>query len=265
MFEIFQYGFVIRAFEAGLIVAVIAPLIGIFLVLRRYSLIADALSHISLAGVAIGLLLNINPLITALIASIVSSVFIERLRLSKKVYGDSALALFLSGSLALAIVIIGFARGTSVDLFSYLFGSIVTVTESNIATIGGIGIIVIGSVILFFKELVFVTFDEVGAQVSALPTRFINIILIMLAAVTVALSIPIVGVLLISALLIIPVTAALQFHVSFKRTIIIAECISIVSVLSGIISSYYLNTSTGATIVLITIILFGVIYILKKK
>jgi zinc transport system permease protein len=265
MIELFQYGFVARAFEAGLIVAIIAPLIGIFLVLRRYSLIADALSHISLAGVALGLLLNVNPLITALIASVVSSVFIERLRLSKKVYGDTALALFLSGSLALAIVIIGFAHGASVDLFSYLFGSIVTVTESNIATIAVIGIIVIASIVLFYKELVFVTFDEVGAQVSAIPTRLINTVLIMLAAVTVALSIPIVGVLLISALLIIPVTAALQFHVSFKKTIMIAECISIFSVLSGIVASYYFNTSTGATIVLIAIILFGLIYLLKRK
>src|ERR1700750_1302193 len=109
MFDLFQYSFITRGFEAGIIIALIAPLIGIFLVLRRYSLIADTLSHVSLAGVAVGLLLNINPLITAIIASVVSSIAIERLRISKKVYGESALSIFLSGSLALAIVLISLA------------------------------------------------------------------------------------------------------------------------------------------------------------
>ena len=120
MLNLFQYGFMIRALEAGLIIGAIAPLIGIFLVLRRYSLIADTLSHVSLAGVAIGLLLGINPLITAIGASVISSVAIEKLRLSKKVYGESALSIFLSGSLALAVVIISLAHGFSVDLFNYL-------------------------------------------------------------------------------------------------------------------------------------------------
>src|SRR5664279_1626286 len=135
MFDLFQYGFIIRGFEAGIIIAVISPLIGIFLVLRRYSLIADTLSHVSLAGVAIGLLLKINPLITAIAAAVVSSVAIEKLRLSKRIYGESALSIFLSGSLALAIVIISLAHGFSVDLFNYLFGSIVTVKQSDVLII----------------------------------------------------------------------------------------------------------------------------------
>src|SRR5688572_5821684 len=125
--EIFQYGFMIRAFEAGIIVAIIAPFIGIFLVLRRYSLIADTLAHVSLAGVAIGILLKINPLVAAILTAVVSSIAIERLRISRKVFGESALAIFLSGSLAIAIVLISATRGFGVDLFSYLFGSISTV------------------------------------------------------------------------------------------------------------------------------------------
>ena len=123
MLNILQYGFILRGFEVGIIIGAIAPLIGIFLVLRRYSLIADSLSHVSLAGVALGLLLNINPLITAILASVISSVFIERLRLSKRVFGESALSIFLSGSLALAIVLISLAHGFSVDLFYYLLSS----------------------------------------------------------------------------------------------------------------------------------------------
>src|SRR5436853_5123030 len=118
MLELFQYSFIVRGLEAGIIVALIAPIIGIFLVLRRYSLIADTLSHVSLAGVAIGLLLKINPIFSAIVTSVIASLGIERLRLSKKIYGESALSIFLSGSLALAIVLIGVAHGFNVDLFS---------------------------------------------------------------------------------------------------------------------------------------------------
>ncbi len=257
MENLFNYSFVVRGLEAGIIIALIAPFIGIFLVLRRYSLIADTLSHVSLAGVAIGLLLKINPVITAIIASTVSSVIIERLRLTKKVYGESALAIFLSGSLALAIVLISFAHGFNVDLFSYLFGSIVTVKTSDVYLIGILGTIVIALLIVFYKELVYITFDEESAQVGGVPTHLLNTLLIILAATTVALSIPIIGVLLISALIVIPVVTALQLKKSFKQTIIIAELISIFSVIAGIIASFYLNISTGGTIVLITIMVFG--------
>lgn len=265
MLDIFQYSFIIRSFEAGIIIAVIAPLIGIFLVLRRYSLIADTLSHVSLAGVAIGLLLGINPIITAILSSVLSSVFIERLRISKKVFGESALALFLSGSLALAIVLISLAHGFSVNLFNYLFGSIVTVKQSDIYIIGAIGTIVIALLLAFYKELVYISFDEEAAQVAGIPTKLMNVLLIALAALTVSLAIPIVGVLLISALIVIPVITSLQFRTSFKNSIIIAEIISIFSVISGIFSSFYLNLSTGGTIVLITIILFIGIFVLKNR
>jgi len=175
------------------LIGAIAPLIGIFLVLRRYSLIADTLSHVSLAGVAIGLLTGINPLLTAIITAVASSIAIERLRLSKRVYGESALSIFLSGSLALAIVLISLANGFSVDLFNYLFGSIVTVKQSDVYIILVIGIFVFLAILAFYKELTYITFDEEAAQVGGIPTRFINILLIVLAALTVALAIPIVA------------------------------------------------------------------------
>ncbi len=255
----------IRGFEAGLIIAIIAPFIGIFLVLRRYSLIADTLSHVSLAGVAIGLLLKINPLITAIIAAVLSSIAIEKLRISKRVFGESALSIFLSGSLALAIVLISLAHGFGVDLFSYLFGSITTVKQVDVYIIAVLGFFVIAAIIAFYKELVYVTVDEEAAKVSGIPTRFINFLLIVLAAFTVALSIPIVGVLLIAALIVIPVVSALQFRKSFKQTIFIAEAISIFSVLAGIITSFYLNLSPGGTIVLLTILIFVIVFISKRQ
>ncbi len=265
MFDLFQYSFMIRAFEAGIIIALIAPLIGIFLVLRRYSLIADTLSHVSLAGVAFGLLLKINPLITAILATVISSITIEKLRISKRIFGESALSLFLSGSLALAIVLISLAKGFSVDLFNYLFGSIATVKQIDVYIIGGLGVFVLLAIISVYKELVYITFDEESARVSGIPTNFINILLIILAALTVSLSIPIVGVLLISALVVIPVVTALQFKKGFLQTVLYAQAISLFSVISGIIASFYLNLSTGGTIVLITLIIFVLTLIAKRK
>lgn len=254
----------IRGFEAGIIIALIAPVIGIFLVLRRYSLIADTLSHVSLAGVAIGLILKINPLITAIVAAVISSVVIERLRISKRIFGESTLAIFLSGSLAVAIILISLAHGFSVDLFNYLFGSITTVKQTDVYIITVLGILVIATIIAFYKELVFVTVDEEAAKVSGIPTRFINILLIILSALTVSLAIPIVGVLLIGALIVIPVVAALQLRKSFKQTIFFAEIISVISVITGIISSFYLDLSAGGVTVVVALIFLFIISIAKQ-
>jgi len=263
MLDIFHYSFMVRALEVGVLIGSIAPIIGIFLVLRRYSLIADTLSHVSLAGVAIGLLLNINPLLTAIGAAVISSLAIERLRLSKKVYGESALSIFLSGSLALAIVLISIAHGFSVDLFNYLFGSIVTVKQSDVYIILGAGVIVILTILAFYKEFTYVTFDEEAAKVGGIPTRFLNLLLIILSALTVALAIPIVGILLISALIVIPVVTALQLKKSFVQTIIYSEIFSIFSVVGGIVGSFYLNIPAGGAIVLLALFLFLVSLILR--
>lgn len=265
MLDLFHYSFVTRGLEAGLIIGLLAPIIGIFLVLRRYSLIADTLSHVSLAGVAIGLLLQINPLITAVITAVFSSVIIERLRISKRIFGESALAIFLSGSLALAIVLISLAHGFSVDLFNYLFGSITTVKQSDVNLIALLGLIVVAIIIAFYKELVYITVDEEAARVSGIPTRFLNILLIMLTALTVSLAIPIVGVLLIAALIVIPVVTALQFKGSFLQTLFMAECISLLSVLFGVVISFYVNLSTGGTIVLVSLFFFALSLFTPKK
>ncbi|HSX24359.1 MAG TPA: metal ABC transporter permease [Candidatus Andersenbacteria bacterium] len=263
MLELLQYGFVVRGLLAGIIIAIIAPFIGIFLVLRRYSLIADTLSHVSFAGIAIGFLFGINPIVTAIIASVLSSVAIERLRLSKKIYGESALSIFLSGSLAIAIVLISLYHGFNTNLTNYLFGSIVTVQQSDLALIFLMSIIVIALLAGFYKELIYISFDEDAATVSGIPVRLINVILIVLAALVVALSIPIIGILLISALIVIPVLTALQFRRSFKYTLIIAEAVSVCSVIAGIIIAFYANLSTGGTIVIVALACFMVAFMLN--
>jgi len=263
--DILQYGFIVRGLEAGVIVALIAPLIGIFLVLKRYSLIADTLAHVSLAGVALGLLMGINPVFAALGTAVVASLGIERLRNSKRVYGESALALFLSGSLALAVVLLSFARGFNANLFNYLFGSIVTVTTSDVYTITILAVIVIAILAFYYKELVYLTFDEEAAQVSGVPVRLVNTTLIILAALTVALAIPIVGVLLIAALIVIPVVTAIQLKRSFFQTIVYAEIISLFSVVLGIVTAFYFNLSAGGTIVLIMLALFVIVFFVKRQ
>lgn len=265
MWDIFAYDFIIRGFEAGILIALIAPLIGIFLVLRRYSLIADSLSHVSLAGVAIGLLLQVPPLLTAIASSSIAAIAIERLRMGKKIYGESALSIFLSGSLALAVVLISLAHGFNVDLFSYLFGSIVTVRAFDVTVIALLGAVIGILILIFYKELTYVSFDEEAAKVSGLPTRAINILFMLFAAITVALAIPIVGVLLISALVVIPVITALQLKKSFKKTLLWAEVFSLISVISGLLLSFYLDLSPGGTIVLVALLIFTIVLLTRGK
>lgn len=264
MFDILQYSFVIRGLEAGIIVALIAPLIGIFLVLKRYSLIADTLAHVSLAGVALGFLLNINPILSALGVTVLSSIGIEKLKNSSRIYGESALALFLSGSLALATVLLSLGKGFNANLLNYLFGSIVTVTQTDVYTIFGLAIIVATILGIFYKELLYISFDEESAKVAGVPVRFINIVLILLAALTISLSIPIVGVLLIAALIVIPVITAIQLRQSFAKTLLWAEVFSVFSVVSGIYTSFIFNLSTGGTIVLLMLGIFLLILLFSK-
>lgn len=260
--ELFQYSFMVRGLVLGLIAAVIAPLIGVFLVLKRYSLIADTLSHVSLAGIAIGLLFGLHPGLTALGTTVVTALGLERLRRSR-IYSESALAIFLSGSLALAVVIFGLARGFNVNILNYLFGSILTVTTSDIYLIGALAIVIGVAMIIFFKELVAVTFDEEAAQVVGLPVRLINTVFIILAALTVAIAIPVVGVLLIAALVVIPAVTALQLRRNLVLTIIYAELFSVLAVASGILISFYLDLVAGGTIVLVMLAIFVFVSIFK--
>lgn len=263
--DILQYSFIIRGLSAGVIIGIVAPLIGVFLVLRRYSLIADTLAHISLAGIAIGAITGINPAVTSLVTTLAASLGIEKLRMTKKLSGESALALFLSGSLAVALVLFSIAHGFNANLLNYLFGSIVTVTATDVYAITLLALVVISLVILFYKELVYTTFDEEAARVSGIPTDTINTILIILAALTVSLAIPVVGILLVAALIVIPVVTALQFRKSLAKTIFYAEIFSLFSVLSGIIASFYLDLATGGTIVLVALLIFGIVLLVQKK
>lgn len=262
--EIFQYDFIQRGFEAGLIIAFIAPLIGIFLVLRRYSLIADTLSHVSLSGIALAVFTRLNPVLMATIITVIFSILIEKLRQSKKIYGESVLSLFLSGSLAFAVITLSLKKNMASSIFNYLFGSIATVTSQDIVLMSVVSLTVLVLIAIFYKELVFTSFDEESAKASGVPVKFVNIILIVISALTISLAIPVVGVLLTSALIVIPVITALLFKKSFLKTIFLSEIISILSVGVGIFFSFYLNISASGVIVMIMIAIFSIVYLIKK-
>ncbi len=256
MLEIFEFKFMIRAFIAGTIIAIIAPMIGTFLVVRRYSLLADALAHISLAGVAIGLLTKTHPVVTAMIVSVLTAFGLERLRGTKKIFGESALAIFLWGGLASAVVIISLDRGFNVDLFSFLFGSITTVTPGDIYFVVFLGTVVLFLILACYKELFLISFDEEIAIVNGINAKKFNLIILVLAAITVSLSMRVVGILLIGALMVIPVITAMQFSRSFKETLLFSVMISLFSVILGLFLSYYLDLASGGMIVLIAIGIF---------
>jgi zinc transport system permease protein len=256
MFSLFHYDFVIRAFAAGIITAILAPSIGIFLVVRRYSLMADTLAHVSLVGVALGLLTGVSPVIGSLVVAAVAAVAIERLRESKKVFGESILALFLSGGLAVAVVLISLSHGFNVNLVSYLFGSITTVSASDVRVIFVAGTLIIIMIAAFYKEFFCIAFNEELAAANGLNVKLLNTLLIIIAAVTVSLSIRIVGALLIGALMIIPTVSAIQFKLSFKKTMFLGVGLSLFSVITGLFASYYFDLATGGTVVVIALLVF---------
>ncbi len=263
--EIFQFDFMIRAFIAGLIIGVIAPVIGTFLVVRRYSLMADTLAHVSLVGVAIGLLIKVNPVITAIITAILASLGIEKLRSTKKLFGESVLALFLSGSLAVAVVIIGLAGSFNVNLFNFLFGSITTVSVSDLYLIVPLGLIILITILLLYKELFFISIDPEIASAYGLNANLFYLILAILTATTISLSMRIVGILLIGALTVVPVLTAAQMAQSFRQTLIFSIIISLFSVIAGLFLSFYYNLPSGGTIVIVTLIIFLLSLTVKNR
>lgn len=264
MLSIFQYEFMILAFIAGIITAIIAPTMGVFLVMRRYSFMADTLAHVSLAGVAIGFLTGTQPILSAMAVSALTAIWVEELRRKKRALSESALSMFLSGGLALAAILLSASQGLNINLHSVLFGSIATVNRTDIWIILSLSIVVIFAIILFYKELTCIAFDEELAEIGGVHTRLINHIFVILTAITVTICMRIVGILLIGALIVIPVTTAMLFSRSFRGTLWSAIGLSLLSVIAGLFIAYYVGFSSGGTIVLLSM-LFFFIATLKNK
>ncbi len=265
MFEIFQYEFMQRAFIAGLFIAVLASISGTFIVLKRYSLMSETLAHSALVGVAVGLVAGYNPLWMAVVVAILAAWLIEYLRSAFSLYSDAILSIILSGSLALAVIIVSMGGAFNNSLFSYLFGSILSVTDEDVITIIVFGTFSLGALLLFSKELYFISYDEEVAQTSGIKVKLLNFLLVTVVAIIIALSIRVVGSLLIGALMVIPTSAALQFRVGFRDTMLISLFFALFSVVFGMSLSFYFSLPSGATIVLSVISLFVLSLILNKK
>lgn len=263
--EIFQYDFMIRALIAGLLIAVTVPLMGSFLVAKRYSLIADSLAHVSLAGVGAGLLFSVAPIALAVPVTVAGALTLEYLRQNKRISGETSLAVLMSGGLAVAIVLANLAHGANVDFNSYLFGSIATTNNSDIVVLAIASALVIAVIASNYRSFLHISFDEDSARTTGIKVNFLNYLLVGLAAVMVVLSLRIVGGLLISALLVVPVITASQFTRSFISTIYVAIAAGIAAVFAGLVLAFYAGIAAGGAIVLSALALFVLALIFAPK
>jgi zinc transport system permease protein len=246
-----DHEFMRLAFGAGAVVGVLAPAVGFFLVQRRMSLIGDGIGHTAFAGVALGYLLGIAPVVTALVTSVAGAVAVEWLRANRRTAGDQALALLFYTGIAAGVVIVSSAGALNANLFSFLFGSILTVTRGDlllVAVLGGAGLALIA---VLYGALVAVALDEEGARVAGLPVGTLNVVVAGLAGVTIALSMRIVGILLIAALMVLPVTAAGRLARSVASTLALSMAVGLGSVFVGLTVSYYADLAPGGAIVLV--------------
>jgi len=264
MFELLSYEFMQRAFAAGLLMAVICPLIGTFVVMRRLSMIGDTLSHASLAGIAAGMLGGIYPMLGALIFSIAAAVGIEKLRKRFSQYAELSISIVLSASIGLAVVLISLADSFNADLMSYLFGSIIAVNSLDIYMILVLSIIILVSVSLLYKEFFYISFDEEGAELAGIPVAALNMYFTVLTAMTIVVSMRIVGILMVSSLIVVPVASSLLISRSFKNTIFLSVIFALISVIIGLFTSYFFSLAPGGSIVLISVLMLLLIIAIKK-
>lgn len=256
MLDFLQYDFMQRAFAAGLITAIVCPLIGIFVVVRRQSLIGDGLGHIAFAGVAAGHMAGIYPIVGALLLTLGGAVGIETVRRRHSQYSDMGLAIIFYAGVAMAIILSTMTKMPSSGLLSFLFGSIVTVTGNDVLLIAVAGSVICAILYLGHKQLLLVAFSEDIAKVSGINTSTVSMVFSILTALVVVVGMTIVGILLVSALMIVPVAAAHLLHKGFKATAAWAVCFSVLSVVTGLASSFYLDIAPGGTIVMTAIAIY---------
>jgi zinc transport system permease protein len=253
-----------RAFAAGAVMAIVCPLIGVFLVPRRLSLIADTLAHVALAGVAIGLLLGASPILGALVVTVVGALGMERLRSHGALQGDAALAVFLSGGFALAVVLISLAHGFNADLFAILFGSILTVSPADVWLISVLGAVVVLTILLSYRRLFAITLHEDLARTSGVHVTALNLMLTLLTALTTVVAMRMVGVLLVSAMIVIPTLTGFSLGTSFRRATAVAIVMALAAVGIGLTAAYYLRLAAGGAVVLTALLIFAAVAVLRR-
>ncbi|MBC1419004.1 metal ABC transporter permease [Listeria fleischmannii] len=269
---LFQYDFIRNTFIVGLVIGIVAPLLGSFIVVRKLSLMADALSHVTLAGIAVSLFLSktyvplvaLNPLYLGFGFATAGSLLMEKLRSVYKHFEELAIPIIMSAGMGFSVIFISLANGFNTDLFSYLFGSVSAVSRNDMYTIVAIATFVFIIILLLYKELFLLSFDEEYAKVSGIRAKAFDIIFMALVALVIASSMRIVGILLVSSLMTLPVAAAIRIAKGFKQTIIIAIIFGEISVIVGLVSAYYLDLAPGGAIVLLSVIILILTMLYQK-
>lgn len=264
LFNLLSYGFIDRAYLAGSFVGILCATLGLILVLRKLSLIGDGLSHVSFGAIALGLFFGIYPFYLAIPIVVVASYLVLKLTEKAKIYGDAAIGIVSSVGIAGGVILASLSHGFNVDLFSYLFGNILAISSQEVYLSVGLSLLVLASAIFMYHDIFSATFDEQYAKVSGIKTEWINILLTVFTAITVVLAIKVVGIMLVSAFLILPAVASLQVSKSFKGALIIAGSLSVLSILLGVTFSFVADLPAGATIVFINFIFFVVAYFWRK-
>jgi zinc transport system permease protein len=264
LFNLFGYQFFQNALIGGIIVAVVCGMVGLFLILKKEAMIGDGLSHTAFGGIAIGLLFGINPILTALAVSILAVFAISYMRRKKVATSDSAIAVMLALGFSTGLIAISVAGGFNVELFTYLFGSILTIDFFDLILVSVLSALVLVFIGFFRNELLSMVFDEEDSRILGIPTKHLNVIFDLLIAVTIVLSIKVIGTILVVALLVIPGLCALKLNFSFKKTLIATVLFSVASTTIGIIVSAMFNVVTSGLIVFVLVAFFLLTLVYKK-
>lgn len=261
--EILSYPFLARAIISGVLIALVSSLLGVSLVLKRYAMIGDGLSHVSFGAIALSMALGLAPLSVAIPLVLLASFLLLRLSDKSSIRGDSALAMISSSALAIGVIAVSWGQGMSTDVYNYMFGSILATSPEEVRLIAILSAVVIVIYILFYQRLFAITFDEDFARASGLPASVYNMLLAALTSVTIVLGMRIMGALLISSLIIFPALSAMRVFKSFKAVTLAAVVISLVAFLTGFVLSYVYSTPSGASIVVVNLIIFLVMSALR--
>ena len=254
--DFLTYSFMQRALITGVAAAICCAMVGLYLVLKRYSLFGDALSHMAFGGIALGYFLNVYPICTATAVSVSAAMGITKLRKSTKISGDAAIAVMLSSGLGMGVILVSAAHGFTIDLFSFLFGSVLLTSASDTLSFLAISCGVIAILIILRKPLLHFTFDEEQAKINGISVEKLNYLFIALAAVTVIITMRLVGILLISALIVLPNITSMMMGKGFKKTMAISISLSVAATAIGIILSYPLNLAPSGSIVMILVAMY---------
>ena len=263
--DIISYPFLTRALIVGILISVCAALLGVSLVLKRYSMIGDGLSHVGFGAMAIATVAGMAPLVLAIPVCVITAFLLLRISETSKMGGDAGIAIVSSGALAIGVMAVSMSTGVNTDIYNYMFGSILAINKTDMILCIILSVVVIAVYLLFYNRIFAVTFDDTFAKATGICTNLYNMILAVLTAVTVVLGMRMMGALLISSLIIFPSMTAMKLTGTYKRVIVLSAIISVICFVTGLVISYWYEAPTGASIVVVNIVLLVLASVVRRK